>query len=95
MTGATVKEYKNPEPQLLRVHALTRCNTVFHLWGIDIAISVLAKGYHLTLLGKKTDDLRYVITEATDFVANCYGTKVRKCTTTNPKLKSLPLTSVI
>ena len=63
--------YKNLVPQLWGMHALTVCDTVFHLWDIgkSKAIKVLAKCQQLHLLGNETDDLRDVITEATDVVA--------------------------
>ena len=66
-------------PQRLGKHALTGCDIVSHLWGIGkaTAMEVLPKGQKLLLLGNENYDLRDVITEASEFVATCYGNKIR------------------
>ena len=76
--GATVKNHKILVLQLWGMHALTGCDTVSNLWSIGkaTAFKVLANGQQLHLLGNETDDLMDVITEAREFVATCYGSKI-------------------
>ena len=56
------------------IHAITGCNTVSFMWGIEkaVALSTLGKdtGLHLLGSGKYMNEL---IAEATECVATCYG----------------------
>ncbi len=60
------------------VHALSGCDTVSYMYGIgkNTALKVLISGHHLTRLGQQTADANDIISEATDFIAACYGSKV-------------------
>ena len=63
----------------------TGCDTVSYLFGIGkaTALKVLLGGQHLIELGQQEADEGKLISEATTFVAACYGFKVEGDTTTH------------
>ncbi len=70
--------------------------------GKNTALKVLIGGHHLTRLGQQTADANDIISEATDFIAACYGSKVSegdmsthryamwKAKMANPKITAAP-----
>lgn len=109
--GATAAKHQLIIPSLLAAHALTGCDTVARLTGIGKlkVIKQLEKGTEIRLLGELDCNTDEVVTEATTFIAGCYGkagnsmsdvryevwkTKVgRKAMRKMPKLQTLPPTS--
>ena len=63
--------------QLPAAHALTGCDTVAQLWGRGKAAckKIMESGRPLDKLGDATADIGDVMSEATAFVAACYGSK--------------------
>lgn len=59
------------------VHALSGCDTLLYTYSTDkiIALKVLTKEKSLKLLGQDHTDLDAVVSEATSFMAICYGSK--------------------
>lgn len=108
---ATCNTHANIIPQLLPAHALSGCDTVAQVNGIGKATVVkqLKRGYKLDSIGNLEVDMKTVNTEATSFIAACYGkigddmSSVRygvwlskmgnKSAKKMPKLQSLPPTS--
>lgn len=74
----TALKHKSIAKYLPAVHALTGCDTVSYLFGIGkaTALKVLMGGHHPTLLGQLEADEEKMISEATTFIAACYGSKV-------------------
>ena len=74
----TAKKHEGIAKYLPAVHALTGCDTVSYLFGIGkaTALKVLMSGKHLTALGQLGAAEADLITEATAFIAACYGSKV-------------------
>ena len=72
---ATADKYKHIIPDLLAAHVLSGCDTVAYLWGIGKAtvVKVLSSGKTLMKLGDQQMEMTDVMTEATKFVAACYG----------------------
>ena len=60
------------------MHAITGCATVSQLWGIGkaTALKILNKGHQMSLLGTNVD-LNRIVNESTQFIAQCYGRKVK------------------
>jgi len=73
--GATTQKNKAIIPSLLAAHALSGCDTVARLTGIGKikVIKQLVKGLHLDHLGVKDASFDLVLSEATSFIAACYG----------------------
>ena len=74
----TALKHKHFTTYLSTVHALTGCDTVSYLFGNGkaTALKVLLGGQHLIELGQQGADEGKLISEATTFVAACYGSKV-------------------
>ena len=77
--GDTVKKHQAIVPHLLAAHALTRCDTVGCYFGVGKvkAVKVLKAGHKLDSIGQPESQQETVIQEATQFIAACYGEKVR------------------
>ena len=75
--AATVEKHANIILQLPAAHALTGCDTVAQLWGLGKATGrkIVESGRPLDKLGDATVEIGDVISEATAFVAACYGSK--------------------
>ena len=60
------------------VHARTGCNTVSYVFGIGNAraLKALMGGHHLNVLSQLGADEDNLISEATAFIAACYGSNV-------------------
>ena len=73
--AATVKTYNDIIPYLLAAHALTGCDTVATLNGIGkvTMLKMLQKGMKIERLGNRSANFQDVLSEATKFVASCYG----------------------
>lgn len=78
------REWKPEEiPQLLlTVHSLSGYNTVGHLHGImkGTAIKTLEAGYGLVKFANLNIAVSIVITEASNFIGACYGSKKKPST---------------
>lgn len=74
---ATATKHSNIAEFLPGVHALSGCDTTSFLYGIGkaTALKVLNGGKTLKLLGKQDAGMEDVVTEATVFMATCYGSK--------------------
>ena len=74
----TALTHKHITTYMPAVHALTGCDTVSYLFGIGktTALKVLLGGQLLIELGQQGADEDKLISEATTFVAACYGSKV-------------------
>ena len=72
--GKSAQKHESLVPSLLAAHALTGCDSVccFHGVGKKTTIKVM-KMRKLSLLGELNSDMKDVISEAIDFVGNCYG----------------------
>ena len=81
----TALKHNHITTYLLAVHALTGCDTVSYLFGIGkaTALKVLLSGHHLIELGQQGADEGKLISQATTFVAACYGSKVEGDMTTH------------
>ena len=81
----TALKHKHITTYLSAVHALTGCDTVSYLFGNGkaTALKVLLGGQHLIELGQQGADEGKLISEATTFVAACYGSKVEGDMTTH------------
>ena len=81
----TALKHKHITTYMPAVHALTGCDTVSYLFGIGkaTALKVLLGGQHLIELGQQGADEGKLISEATTFVAACYGSKVEGDMTTH------------
>ncbi|KAG0693094.1 hypothetical protein GWK47_027653 [Chionoecetes opilio] len=77
--GDTVIKHQAIVPQLLTAYALTGCDTVGCNFGIGKinAVKVLKAGYKLDSIGQPEAQHETIIREATQFIAACYGEKVR------------------
>lgn len=73
--GASAANHCSIVAQLPAVHAITGCVTVAQCFGIrkGKAIKCVKNGYCLHKLGDITADIEDVISEATVFMAACYG----------------------
>ena len=71
----TVKEHLGIVANLLAMHCLSGCDTVAQLYSIGkgVALKTLKAGHFLTKLGNLHIPMAEVISEATLFVAQCYG----------------------
>ena len=60
------------------VHTRTGSDTVSYVFGIGkaTALKALMGGHHLNVLGQLGADEDHLISEATAFIATCYGSKV-------------------
>ena len=74
----TALKQKHIAKYLPAVHALTGCDTVSYLFGIGkaTALKALMGRHHLNVLGQLGADEDNLISEATAFIAACYGSKV-------------------
>ena len=81
----TALKHKHITTYMPAVHALTGCDTVSYLFGIGkaTALKVLLGGQHPIELGQQGADKGKLISEATTFVAACYGSKVEGDMTTH------------
>ena len=72
----TVEKHKDLIPSLIALHSLSGCDTVPMMFGIgkSKALSAVEK-CPLQLLGQESADINEVITEAKQFVSQCYGMK--------------------
>ena len=75
--AATVQRHSAIIPQLLAAHALSGCDTVAKLsaLGKSTVVKKLQQGHKLYKLGNKNADIQDVVSEATQFIAACYGRK--------------------
>jgi len=74
---ATAIQHKELTSQLPAAHALTGCDTVSFIFGIGkvTAVKALHGGCHLRSLGEEDANMDLAISEATVFIAACYGSK--------------------
>ena len=77
--GETAKRHKDIVGDLLAAHALTGCDTVGAYYGVGKtkAVKVLESGYTFEYVGNPDADMKAVISEATSYIAACYGTAIR------------------
>jgi hypothetical protein len=75
--GASAAQHKDIAHHLPAAHALTGCDTVSYMFGIGklTALKVLKSGMTLSLLGCQQANIADAVSEATRFVAACYGSK--------------------
>ncbi|KAH3727456.1 hypothetical protein DPMN_053391 [Dreissena polymorpha] len=73
--GATTQKNKAIISSLFAAHALSGCDTVARLTGIGKikVVKQLEKGLHLDHLDVKEASFDLVLSEATTFIAACYG----------------------
>lgn len=76
---ATVQKCADFVSEILAAHVVSGCDTVSYLWGIGkgTVVKCLMMGYQLKNLGHLDSDFSDVISEATSFLAACYGSKER------------------
>ena len=76
---ATAQKCAHFVSEILAAHVISGCDTVSYLWGIGkgTVVKYLMEGYQLKNLGHLDADLSNVISEATSFLAACYGSKER------------------
>ena len=81
----TALKHKHITTYLPAVHALTGCDTVSYLFGIEkaTALKVLLGGQHPIELGQQGAEEGKLISEVTTFVAACYGSTVEGDMTTH------------
>ena len=77
--GASAAQHKEIVKHLPAAHALTGCDTVSYIYGIGkvSALKVLKSGMTLNLLGQHDADMDDVVSEATSFIAACYGSRTK------------------
>ena len=104
----TAQKHHNIAKYLLAAHALTGCDTMSCMYGIRevTSLKTLVAGHQLPLLGQLHADEANLISEATTFIADGYGSKATgdmnshrlefwKVEVANPKIKAAPkLTSL-
>ena len=73
--GKTVNKHGNTLSDILEAHVLSGCDTVSCLWGMGkvTVVKILTTGMQLSKLGNLGISMEEVISEATKFVAACYG----------------------
>ena len=77
--GASAAQHKEVVKHLPAAHALTGCGTVSYIYGIGkvTALKVLKSGMTLNVLGQHDADMDDVVSEATSFIAACYGSRTK------------------
>ena len=72
---ATAAQHANIVQDLLPAHCLSGCDTVSCLFGIgkNTIVKILRSGKSLSKLGVINEEMSSVITQATKFMAACYG----------------------
>jgi len=74
----TTAKHRTIADQLLPAHALSGCDTVSQLYGIDkgTAMKMINSHHSLNYLGKVAEDMEQIMEEATAFISACYGSRV-------------------
>ena len=77
--GASAAQHKEVVKHLPAAHALTGCDNVSYIYGIGkvSALKVLKSGMTLNVLGQHDADMDDVVSEATRFIAACYGSRTK------------------
>ena len=77
--GASAAQHKEVVKHLPAAHALTGCDNVSYIYGIGkvSALKVLKSGMTVNLLGQNDADMDDVVSEATRFIAACYGSRTK------------------
>ena len=72
---ATAQKCADFVSEILAAHVVSGCDTVSYMWGIGkgTVVKCLMGGYQLKNLGHLDSDFSDVISEATSFLAACYG----------------------
>ena len=76
---ATAAKHQEIIPHVLAANALSGCDTLNHMWGIEKGsiIKHLLKGSILINVGNIASHLDDITAESTNFVAACYGCRAR------------------
>ena len=73
-------KHKTIVPQILKAHEISGCDTVAYLYGIwkGVVVKKLFTEMKLIHLGNADADLDDVVSDATTFIAACYGVRYAK-----------------